>query len=360
MPRVLNLFSMAPFFRTYFETLGLPQKNLVWSPETSEELWVEGGRYGSIDPCYPSKVIQAHVHELLFHAHPDPKRRRGPLDYIYYPCITHIPFTKEKDFFEENGIEYIDDAITFTEKNLLKKRLFAVWGARLGITEDESDWAVDQGFSALDEYDRIVQAKGRQILDEVEREGRLAILMLGRPYHNDPGLNHGIPDEFQVLGYPILSMRSIPRDPVWMRKYFGNDDPLDINDVWPENYSANSVQKVWAARFASRHPNVALLDISSFKCGNDAPTYGIIDKIVSTARIPFSALHDVDANKPGGSIAIRVKTYAHRLKLVEEELADQAERRASLSRSIADKRQELIAQLRAKRNEPSPVAPAAK
>ena len=29
---------------------------------------VAGGRYGSIDPCYPSQVIQAHVHELLFHA----------------------------------------------------------------------------------------------------------------------------------------------------------------------------------------------------------------------------------------------------------------------------------------------------
>ena len=184
--------------------------------------------------------------------------------------------------------------------------------------------------------------------------------MIGRPYHNDPGLNHGIPDEFQVLGYPILSMRSIPRDPAWMKKYFGNDDPLDINDVWPENYSANSVQKVWAARFASRHPNVALLDISSFKCGNDAPTYGIIDKIVSTARIPFSALHDVDANKPGGSIAIRVKTYAHRLKLVEEELTDKAEKRAVLSRSIAERRQELIAELRARRNQPSSVAPAAK
>ena len=157
MPRVLNLFSMAPFFRTYFETMGLPTKNLIWSPETSEELWVEGGRYGSIDPCYPSKVIQAHVHELLFHAHPDPKARRGPLDYIYYPCITHIPswvqntmdtascpivagspnvvkaaFTKEKDFFAENGIEYIDDSITFTERNLLKQRLFSVWPTSWG------------------------------------------------------------------------------------------------------------------------------------------------------------------------------------------------------------------------------------
>ncbi len=366
MPRVLNLYSMGPFFRTYFETLGLPKQNLIWSPYTSEELWAEGGRYGSIDPCYPSKVIQAHIHELLFHAHTDEKRRRGPLDYIYYPCITHIPtwventmdtascpivagspnvvkaaFTKEKDFFGEVGIEYIDDAVTFTEKNLLKRRLFEVWGPRLGVTEDESDWAVDQGYAALEEYDRILQRRGKEILEEVEREGKVAILVLGRPYHNDPGLNHGIPDEFQVLGYPILSMRSIPKDPKWLRRFMGDAAPLDINDVWPENYSANSVQKVWAARFAARHPHIAVLDLSSFKCGNDAPTYGIVDNMMKTAKAPFSALHDIDANKPGGSIAIRVKTYSYKLKLVEEQLRDQAAARAELARKLADKRREL-------------------
>ena len=52
---------------------------------------------------------------------------------------------------------------------------------------------------------------------------------------------------------------------------------LDVTDVWPENYSTNSVQKVWAAKYASRHPNIACLDLSSFKCGHDAPTYGLID-----------------------------------------------------------------------------------
>ncbi len=188
-----------------------------------------------------------------------------------------------------------------------------------------------------------MQDKGKAILEQMEREDRIAILMTGRPYHSDPGLNHGIPEEFQVLGYPVLSIRSIPRDPVWLQRFFGNDDPLDVRDVWPENQSANSVQKVWAARFAARHPNVALLDLSSFKCGHDAPTYGIIDKITSTAKVPFSALHDIDANKPSGSIQIRVKTYAHRLKLVEEDLIDQKAARAELTRRVSEKRAELLA-----------------
>ena len=100
--------------------------------------------------------------------------------------------------------------------------------------------------------------------------------------------------------------------------------------MWPENYSANSVQKVWAAKFAARHPNVVVLDLSSFKCGHDAPTYGLIDSIISTSATPYSALHDIDANKPGGSIKIRVKTYAHSLKLHEERLDDMAKKKEEL------------------------------
>jgi predicted nucleotide-binding protein (sugar kinase/HSP70/actin superfamily) len=173
--------------------------------------------------------------------------------------------------------------------------------------------------------------------------------MLGRPYHSDPGLNHSVMDEFQVLGYPILSMRSLPKDRAWLERFFKKDldagkikDSLGLQDVWPEAYSSNSAQKVWSARFAARHPNLAVLDLSSFKCGHDAPTYGIIDNIISTAGTPYSALHDIDANKPTGSIRIRVKTYAHSLKLHKERLEDMAKRGAELHLKIEEKRLQLL------------------
>ena len=91
---MLNLYSTAPFFRTYFEALGIPKQNVVFSDETTEEMWVEGGKYGSIDPCYPSKVAQAHIHNLLFHQHTEKK----PLNYIFFPILTHVPtFVVEHD-----------------------------------------------------------------------------------------------------------------------------------------------------------------------------------------------------------------------------------------------------------------------
>jgi hypothetical protein len=158
-------------------------------------------------------------------------------------------------------------------------------------------------------------------------------------------------------------VRSIPRDLDYLSRYFKEEvargqHPLDINDVWPENYSANSAQKVWAVKFASRHPNVVLLDLSSFKCGHDAPTYGLIDSIVSEAAVPYSAMHDIDANKPSGSIKIRVKTYAHALKLHEERLEDAGKRNRTLLNALDNKRVELLSLRRAQlaaRNQKDPA-----
>ncbi|NBI30530.1 BadF/BadG/BcrA/BcrD ATPase family protein [Chengkuizengella marina] len=371
IPKVLNIWSTAPFWRTYFETLGIDQKNIVFSNNTSEEMWQEGGKYGSIDPCYPSKVAQAHIHNLLFKHH-----ERKALDAIVFPCITHIPthlqnvmdssscpivagapnvikaaFTKETDFFKERGIIYFDPAVTFTEQNMLKKQLFEAFHEFLQITEDESDFAVDEAWKAMTLFDHEMQEKGKLILEQVEQENRIAILMIGRPYHSDPGLNHSILDEFQVLGYPILSMRSIPKDEAWLQRFFKDDlesgrvnHALEVTDVWPENFSSNSVQKVWAAKFSARHPNVAVLDLSNFKCGHDAPTYGLIDSVISTANTPYSALHDIDANKPSGSIKIRVKTYAHSLGLHEERIEDLAQKKLQLQQLIEQKRCELLQQ----------------
>ncbi|MCZ6807479.1 MAG: acyl-CoA dehydratase activase-related protein [Deltaproteobacteria bacterium] len=363
IPRVLNMYSTAPFFRTYLEVLGVRPKNIVFSDTSSEEMFAEGGKYGSVDPCYPAKVVQAHFHQLFFHKHV-----KAPLDVIFFPILTHVPsfvtdaidytscpivagtpdvmkaaFTKEQDYFATRGITYMAPAFSFTEPTLLKRAMFEAFRDELEITEDESDFAVAEGLTALERFDADLQAKGKAILDQVEYDNKIAILMVGRPYHLDPGLHHNIPDEFQVLGYPILSIRSIPKDEEWLRRFYKEgEDVLSIGDVWPENYSANSAQKVWAVKFAARHPNVAILDLSSFKCGHDAPTYGIIESIVSSSGLPSSSLHDIDANKPGGSIKIRVKTYAHSLKLREEHLEDIADRKAQLERRIDEKRLELL------------------
>lgn len=370
IPKALNIWSTAPFWRTYFEALGVKSRNVVFSDDTGEEMWQAGGKYGSVDPCFPAKVVQAHIHNLLFEHHV-----KKPLNAIFFPAITHIPtfvegamdtaccpivagtpkvmqaaFTKEQDYFAARGIRYFDPAVSLNEPLLLKARMFESFASLLNMSEDENNFAVDQAFTALDQFDQHMQEKGKLILDAVEQDNRIALLMIGRPYHNDPGMNHGVLEEYQSLGYPILSLRSIPKSKAYLHRFFADDlakkhvdSPLEIHDIWPENYSVNSVQKVWAAKFAARHDNVAVLDLSSFKCGHDAPTYGLIDRIMEASGSPYSAMHDIDANKPSGSIKIRVKTYGYTLNLAEEKLDDKALKRQQLEKRMIEERLSLLA-----------------
>jgi len=373
IPRVLNVYSFAPFLRAYLEALGVPSGNIVFSDVTSEQLWREGCKYGSIDPCHPSKVALAHIHNLLTRKH-----RRKPLDYVWFPCFTEMPtyvshaagnavcpvvagtpkvtfaaFTKERDLFADAGVDYVSDVVNLDIPHLLRRQLFETWGARLGVTEDESDWACAQGWQAMQLCDEELQRRGLEVLGKAERDNELVLLMLGRPYHNDPGLNHDVLEEFEALGYPVLSLRSIPKDAAYLEAYFAEDlrsgaiaDVFDMRDVWPENYSVNSVQKVWAAKFAARHPNVVVLDLSSFKCGQDAPTYGLIDRVLAASRTPGLMLHDLDANKPVGSIKLRVKTFVHGLSLYKDALVETAAKRGELECALAAKRDELTARYR--------------
>src|SRR4029434_6622379 len=130
------------------------------------------------------------------------------------------------------------------------------WQPILALSQEENDRAVEVGFKALTDYETSIKRKAREVMDQLEREDRIGIVMLGRPYHHDPGLNHEIMDEFQKLGYPIFSQSTLPLDEDLLERLFGEEvrnnaitSPLDIQDVWKNSYSASTNHKVWAAKF---------------------------------------------------------------------------------------------------------------
>jgi predicted nucleotide-binding protein (sugar kinase/HSP70/actin superfamily) len=98
---------------------------------------------------------------------------------------------------------------------------------------------------------------------------------------------------------------------------------------------------VWGAKFAARHPNVAVVDLSSFKCGHDAPIYGLVDSILTTANVPFLTLHDLDANRPTNTLMIRLRTFAHALELRQEIMTEQRRKESLLAAQVRRKGEEL-------------------
>ena len=82
---------------------------------------------------------------------------------------------------------------------------------------------------------------------------------------------------------------------------------------------------MWAALYGANHPNLALLDLSSFRCGHDAPIYSVIEEIVERAGAPYFTFHEIDENRPAGSIKIRVETIDYFLKERMERLKERKE-----------------------------------
>jgi predicted CoA-substrate-specific enzyme activase len=372
IPRVLNQYSQNPFFSAYFEALGVPAANIVYSDFTSEELYKEGAKRGAIDPCFPSKVCIAHMHNLLEHKH-----KKKKLDLIVFPQVdsmdtwlsssvgaracptvvgsadtTKAAFIKESDIFEEKGILHIVPFLHMKEPKLCKREMLRYFGDALGLSAEENARAVDIGYQALADFIVELRKKARKTLEELEREDRIGIVLLARPYHNDPGMNHEIPDELQKLGYPIFTIHSLPIDPDIVDPLFAEDieagfikDPFDIYDVWKNSYSENTNQKIWAAKYCARHPNLVALELSSFKCGHDAPIYSVIEEIVETSGTPYFSFKDIDENKPTGSIKIRTQTIGYFLKRYQEDLKREKPARMRVSERMRAYQAELLSRI---------------
>jgi chemotaxis protein histidine kinase CheA len=102
---------------------------------------------------------------------------------------------------------------------------------------------------------------------------------------------------------------------------------------------------VWAAKFTARHPNLVALEMSSFKCGHDAPIYTVIEGIIEQSGTPYFAFKDIDENKPTGSIRIRVETINYFLKRYMEAMQKDDAAVEEIERQIAAYEAQLRRQL---------------
>jgi activator of 2-hydroxyglutaryl-CoA dehydratase/predicted nucleotide-binding protein (sugar kinase/HSP70/actin superfamily) len=380
MPRVLNMYSQTPVFTGYFASLGIQPQNIVYSDFTSEELYKEGAKRGAIDPCFPSKLGIPHVHNLLYKVH-----AKKPLDIIFFPmidCLTtdlhnvqasrscptvattpeavKAAFIKEGDLFAEKGVRFLDTFVNLSKPDLLERQLYEEFKDILGLSPEENKKAVEQGYRSLHYFDNVtMRGAAREVLEQLEREDRLGVVLLGRPYHNDPGVNHEILEEFQKLGYPVFAQDCLPIDDDMIWRLFGEDvesgetpHPMSIADVWKNSYSENTSRKVWAAKYVARHPNLVALELSSFKCGHDAPIYTVVEEIVEHSGTPYFCFKDIDENKPTGSIKIRVETIGYFLKRYREDMV----RNKNKAKTIEQQLQEFEARLRREMLRPKPDA----
>ena len=346
----MNVYSAAPLLRAYFESLGVTPENLVFSDYTSDKLYRDGGTRASIDPCFPSKLGIPHVHNLIYVKHV-----QKPLDAILFPMLDDLPtdlfatracrvcptitatatavraaFVKDGDTFAEKGIQFLNPFFNLAQPALFERQIYDQLKDLLGLSRQENRRAVLAGYAALARFKRGIRERAAVVLARLEAQERLGIVLLGRPYHADPGINHAIPVELQKRGYPIFTPESLPIDSATLNRLFGDEvragvipHPLSIADVWKNSFNSVSNQKLWAAKFAARHPNLVALEMSSFRCGHDAPIYSAVEAIVESSGTPYFSFKDLDENRSAGSIRIRVETIDYFLRRYRDEVVAQ-------------------------------------
>jgi predicted nucleotide-binding protein (sugar kinase/HSP70/actin superfamily) len=243
------------------------------------------------------------------------------------PEAVKAAFTKEDDLFAAHTVRFLDTFVNFAEPGLLARQMHAAFENELGLSRAENERACRAAWAHCEAFYAALRRRAREVLDRLEAADEIGVVLLGRPYHADPGVCHEIPGELQKLGIPVFTPDVLPRDPDILERLFGAEvrggafrSPLSIEDAWKNAYSENTNRKVWAAKYAARHPNLVALELSSFKCGHDAPIYTVIEEIIESSGTPYFCFKDIDENKPAGSIKIRVETIAYFLRRHRERL----------------------------------------
>ncbi len=359
IPKLLNVWTTHQFWLGFFGALGIPNNHVVFSSDTSEAQMRKYGRgRGTVDCCYPVKCGPGHYGELVF-------GQKRKIDILFSPMIYSLAsfldghvvdslacprvmaapenikagFCKERDLFAENGIRYVAPLVSLGEPRLVSKQLFAVLRDLIdGLTYDETVAAVTEGYRTLAAFNKAMRAKSREVLEWCARKDRPCIMVLGRPYHMDPGIGHEIEVDLQTYGYPILWTQYFPVDDDLMQWIFGEDlregytrSPFDIGDVWPSSYSANTNEILWGAKVAARVPWITgAIRLTSYECGMDQPTFTPVQQIVERSGTLFFSFQELDSTKPAGSVKIRTETIAYYLEQSSRQIIEK--KRARLSR----------------------------
>ena len=334
IPRALNMYENYPFWHAFFTELGF---SVVLSDQSTKKTYEAGiESMPSESVCYPAKLSHGHIMNLL---------KKAP-DFIWYPCVRwerqedetagnhyNCPIVMSYpqalglniDELAQPNIEFLDAFVPYDDKKELKRRLYELISvqrekdAEAGkgrfrgkhITRAEIDHAVNVAWEADLEFKETMRRKGDETLQWIEDNDAHGIVLAGRPYHNDPEINHAIPELVNSFGFAILTEDSVAHK---MRP----ERPIRVVDQWM--YHSRLYR---AARFVASRNDLDLIQLNSFGCGLDALTTDQVQEILEASGKIYTVLK-IDEVSNLGAARIRIRSLMAALKEQREELEREA------------------------------------
>ena len=88
-------------------------------------------------------------------------------------------------------------------------------GCGPALTADEIRAAVEAAWAEDEAFKRDIRTKGVETLAWMEKTGTRGIVLAGRPYHQDPEINHAIPELLTSFGLAVLTEDSVAHLVSW-------------------------------------------------------------------------------------------------------------------------------------------------
>ena len=333
IPRALNMYENYPFWHAFFTRLGFSVQLSEQSSKKTYQAGIESMPSESV--CYPAKMSHGHVMNLI----------DRDVDFIWMPCVRwerkedptagncyNCPIVMSYptalglniDEIREKNVEFLYPFVPYHDKTELKRRLYQVLavdrvvdaaegrgrvrGPRL--TRSEIDAAVNAAYEADARFHEDIQTMGEEALKWVEDHDGHGIVLAGRPYHNDPEINHALPELISSFGFAVLTEDSIAH-------LIKPERPIRVVDQWMYHSRLYA-----AARFVTMRNDLDLIQLNSFGCGLDALTTDQVQEILEASGKIYTVLK-IDEVSNLGAARIRIRSLMAALKDQE------AERRAA-------------------------------
>ena len=301
IPRVLNIYEDFPFWFTFFHQLGC---EVVLSNYTTKDQYNKAiDTIPSDTACYPAKAVHGHIRDLA----------EAQVDLIWYPCIQHGPkeFSRDNNYHCPMVISYpelirnnMQDVMGETpfyapflpladKKSLVPALVKAL--KDLPFSKGEISDAVEVAWAEQEKCKADYREMTKKTVSRLVAEQVPTIVLAGRPYHLDSGINHGIPELITFLGMAVLT-----EDGVAPLGY--EIKHLRVVDQW--SYHSRLYR---AAEFVSRTEGFQIVELNSFGCGLDSIVADQVKDILS-AKHKIHTLLKIDEGTNLGAVTIRLRS----------------------------------------------------
>ncbi len=298
IPRALFCYGMYPMFAPFFRTLGL---NVLLSEPSSEETVRLAQEYSLDETCYPLKLINGHVAELV----------AKKVDFVFFPDLHSVfhPQARSRQCYgcpymqlafkmvdramdlSGRGIGLLAPTIAFNLGKEFVMKSFLSMGTQIGASEEESMRALKMAMMSQEAFSEELEHRALATMAGLDKSSKTFVILSKVYGIADPLLNMGVPGMLEDMGYKALPFYSVPSD--------------DIFDEHPNMYWPFGQHVLSAARQVAVNDNLHGVFLSHHGCGPDTVTSHYLKETLGEK--PFLS---VEVDEHSSSIGVRTRVEA--------------------------------------------------